>query len=315
MPSYPQARNPSWTSTGCSPIVQRMSSHSSFTPDGPFRRADALKSGLTRRQLQSSAFTSFARGVMLPSDRPLDIVTRCRAARLTVPERSVFSHHTAAELYGIPAPRDALIHVSLISDVEPRITGMSAHRVLELPAPNWVHGLPVTTAGRTFVDLAAKLDLPGLVAAGDALAGVTGSIDDLRAALGPGVRRRGIRNARLALRFIDPRARSAPESHLRLLLARAGFPPDLVNEQILDEHGRYLFEPDLAYWVRLALEYEGRHHQQDPRQWESDVDRDARYRDERWHLIKVTSTMLYQHPERLVAQVAEALRDLGWRAS
>ena len=227
----------------------------------------------------------------------------------------MFSHYTAAELYGVPSPRDALIHVSLISEVEPRITGVSAHRVDELPAPNWVRGLPVTPPGRTFVDLAAKLDLPGLVAAGDALARIAGSTDDLRTAIGAGMARRGIRLARLAMDYVDPRSLSAPESHLRLLLVRAGLRPDSVNEAIFDEHGRYLFEPDLGYWVRLALEYEGRHHQQDPKQWESDIGRDARYQDAQWHLIKVTSSMLYQHPGQLVAQVTEALRRLGWRAA
>lgn len=284
-----------------------------FQSDGPFLRRDALKSGLTRRQLQSNTYTSINRGVLLPTNQPMDLGARCRAARLIVPSRSVFSHHTAAELYGVPAPRDTQIHVSLVSEIEPRIAGVSAHRVLDLPAPQWIQGFPVTSPGRTFVDLAGRLDLPNLVAVGDALARLSGSTDDLRAAVAAGSKRRGIRLAREALGYVDPRAASAPESHLRLVLTRAGFPPDLVNEEIVDEHGRRIAEPDIGYWVRLALEYEGRHHQSDPRQWESDIQRDAAYQRTNWHLIKVTSATLYQRPQQLVAQVASFLQSRRWR--
>ncbi|MGQ0842644.1 MAG: hypothetical protein ACT4QF_00780 [Sporichthyaceae bacterium] len=290
-----------------------MPDHSPLPPDGPFRRKLALDAGLSRRHLDSIAYTPFARGVLLPIDRPMDIGARCRAARLLVPDRSVFSHNTAAELYAVPAPRDTQIHVSLISEIEPRIAGISAHRVLELPAPNWVQGFPVTSPGRTFVDLAGRLDLPNLVAVGDALSRLSGSTDDIRTAINAGSKRRGIRLAREAFAYLDPRAASAPESHLRLLLTRAGFPPDLVNEPIADEDGRWIAEPDIGYWVELALEYEGRHHQLDPRQWEADIERDARYQAANWHVIKVTAAMLYQRPQQLVAQVAKVLQNRKWR--
>ncbi len=256
---------------------------------------------------------SLSRGVLVPSGQPMDLTTRCRAARLQVPASSVFSHHTAAELYCVPAPRDSQIHISLISDVEPRIRGVSAHRPKELPEPRWIKGFPVTPPGRTFVDLASKLALPDLVAVGDALSRRDGSTDDLKAAVDAGGKRRGIVLARTALQLVDPRARSAPESHLRVLLTLAGMAPDFVNEEVVDEFGRYLFQPDLGYWVRLSLEYEGRHHQSDPRQYESDIHRDGGYRDHQWHLIKVTSEMLYQRPHELVSQVAKALHQLGWR--
>lgn len=285
-----------------------------FEPDGPFRRADALCAGLTRRQLQGRSYRSVARGVLLPRDRPLDLVARCSAMRLILPSQVMFSHHTAAELHRVPAPRDALIHVSLVCPYEPRIAGVVAHRVLELPDAHLVQGLRVTSPGRTFVDLAGRLDLPALVAAGDALARMTGSTEDLQMAIDAGTKRRGIRLAREALRYVDLRADSAPESHLRLLLTQAGLPPDLVNEEIVDEFGRRIAKPDIGYWVQLALEYEGRHHQLDPRQWESDIQRDAAYQDADWHLIKVTAAMLYQRPHQLVEQVAQVLRRRGWRA-
>jgi hypothetical protein len=285
-----------------------------ISPDegGPFRVADAVATGMTRGKLQGSRYRSLARGVVIPREQLLDFRARCAGMRLILPDRAIFSHHTAAQLYGVPAPRDSLLHISLISEIEPRIQGVSAHRVLELPQPRWIHGLPVTSPGRTFVDLASKLDLYALVEAGDALARLAGSKDELELAISQGRGRRGIRLAREAFKLIDPRADSAPESRMRVLLTLAGFPPDLVNEEIHDERGCYLFKPDNGYWVKLGLEYEGSHHRVDERQWDRDIDRDARYQSENWHLIKVTKSLLYERPQELVARVAAVLHQRGW---
>lgn len=279
---------------------------------GPFLLADALAAGMTKGQLQGSRYRSLARGVVIPCEELQSVRARCVGMRMKLPDRAIFSHHTAAELYRIPAPRDRLLHVSLVSDIEPRIKGVSAHRVKALPKPRWVDGLPVTDPGRTFVDLASKLDLYALVAAGDALARIAGSKDELRTAVKDGTKRRGIRLAREAFDLVDPRADSAPESYMRVLLTQAGYPPDLVNEDIFDEEGNWLFKPDNAYLVKLALEYEGRHHR-DEAQFERDIRRDGRYQADDWHLIKVTKSLLYERPRELVTEVATALQRRGWR--
>lgn len=160
--------------------------------EGPIRSVSGGAHGLTRRQLQGLRYQSLARGVVFRHGTALDVRTRCEGLRLILPGPATFSHFTAAELHGVPAPRDRLVHVSLISETEPRIRGVAAHRVLELPEPWWISGLPVTTPGRTFVDLAAKLDLYGLVEAGDQLVRRDPSMVTFGKALDAGVKRRGI---------------------------------------------------------------------------------------------------------------------------
>ncbi len=283
-----------------------------FDPAEPFLRRNGLSAGLSRRQLQGKRFHSVARGVMVSSAVPLDLRTRCQAMGLVLPDGAIFSHHTAAGLYRAPISPDTTLHVSLVSTVEPRIEGVTAHRVREL-GPVWrIDGQPVTSPGRTFVDLAARLDLPSLVAVGDNLLARPGAPETFRSALEHGTKRRGIRVARFAFSLLNPRADSAPESHLRLLLTLAGYPPDVVNEPLYDENGRQWAKPDNGYLVRLSLEYEGAHHLQDPRQWERDIRRDNRYRDRDWHLIRVTKSLLYEHSDELVAEVADVLRRRRW---
>ncbi|GAA1725214.1 hypothetical protein GCM10009809_21240 [Isoptericola hypogeus] len=47
----------------------------------------------------------------------------------------------------------------------------------------------------------------------------------------------------------DPRAESPVESDARLAFVDAGYPPDAVQLEILDEHGRFLARPDLAWFL------------------------------------------------------------------
>lgn len=66
--------------------------HLPLQPDTPFLRREGIKSGLSRRHLDSRTYTSSFRGVLIPNSRPIGVEERCRAARLVVPSRSLFSH-------------------------------------------------------------------------------------------------------------------------------------------------------------------------------------------------------------------------------
>lgn len=278
----------------------------------PFLTQDAMLAGVTARQLQGRGFQSVARGVKVPTDEPLDLRTRCAAIGLVLGDGAVFSHHTAAQLHQAPIAADSLLHISLTSAIEPRIDGVSAHRVREL-GPIWrVAGIPVTSPGRTFVDLAGRLDKPSLFEAGDQLLKLPSARPTFELALASGVKRRGIRLARAVYPLLNPRSDSAPESRLRLWLTEAGYPPDYVNEPMYDDDGSQWAQPDLGYVVRLALEYEGAHHREDPEQWRRDIGRDNRYADHDWQLLKITAPMMYR-PEQLVANVVRILHRRGWR--
>ncbi|WP_344605280.1 hypothetical protein [Sporichthya brevicatena] len=209
----------------------------------------------------------------IATDARLDLRARCEAARLVLPDDAAFSHQTAARLFDAPVAADSRVHASVAATVEPRIKGVVAHRVRDLGAV-WEHGgLRTTSPGRTFVDLAAHLDFPNLVAVGDGLLRVPSARPSFVTALEAGTGRPGVRMARRAFPLLNPRADSAPESHLRILLVENGFVPDTVNEPLYDEYGRQWAKPDLGFRIGLALEYEGAHHRNQPRQWGSDIAR------------------------------------------
>jgi hypothetical protein len=292
-------------------MLRRMNGPESL--DRPFRCRDGIAAGLTSRQVNGPRFRLVAKDVHVPNDVELDLPTRCAAFQLAVDVPLVFSHFTAAELYGVPIERDSKLHISIRAEVEPRMRGLVAHRVLDLGDVWTVRGLPTTSPGRTFVDLASKLDIVSLVGAGDVLARRSSSAEIDRAiSLAPG--RRGVRLAREARALINPASKSIMETRTRLLLVFAGIPAFDVNRPAIGLNGRQFAEPDLGrHDVLVAVEIEGGHHQSDPLQWERDIGRDARYRDNGWYLIKVTKYDIFERPEWIVEQVTIALRSRGLR--
>ncbi len=124
-----------------------------------------------------------------------------------------------------------------------------------------VDGLDVTCIERTWIDIAERLTLLDVVAAGDsALRGGAGT-DSLADAVGRGRGRRGVRAARAALTLLDARSRSRPESHLRAGFVLRGLVPSGVNQPVFDDLGQWLAEPDLSFDdARLAVEYNGADH-------------------------------------------------------
>lgn len=280
---------------------------------GPFRRGTGLAAGLSARQINGSRFRLVTKDVHVPVETKLDLPTRCAAYQLAIDEPFVFSHFTAAELYAVPIERDPKIHISVRSPIEPRMRGLVAHRVLTL-GDIWTLGeLPVTSPGRTFVDLASKLDVVSLAIAGDVLANRS-NLDEIDRAIRMGAGRRGIRLAREVRLLLDPASMSSMETRMRLILIFGGIPRLDVNRPAIGRDGRPFATPDLGeHDVRVALEYEGEHHQTDPRQWERDLRRDAAYRDHGWHLIKVTKRDIFERPDWILDEAATALWARGVR--
>jgi hypothetical protein len=58
------------------------------------------------------------------------------------------------------------------------------------------------------------------------------------------------------------------ESRLRMLLVLAGLPEPTVNHIVRDDRGNWVRRFDLAYPdLRIAIEYDGRHHIERQEQW------------------------------------------------
>jgi hypothetical protein len=277
-------------------------------PGGAFPSTDRVRLGITRGVLQGPRYRTVHRGVHVGRDEQLELEDRCRALGLILGPDAVFSHHTAAALHGAPVPDEPLLHISTTATVEPRIDGVVAHRLRDVGPTHTLSGLRLTSPARTFVDLAAFLDLTNLVCTGDVLAvRETAGVASLRRQILLGGGRRGIRLARRAIELINPRSKSYMESKLRLMLVLAGLPEPDVNKDVYDARGKKVACPDLSWRpVLLGLQYEGNHHRIDARQWHRDIGRDEDMVELGWTILRITADDVNVTPAATIVRIRRA---------
>jgi hypothetical protein len=297
--------------------------------DRPFTTAQALAAGLTRAQLRGSEYVQVLHGVhapriaMSPSVRAL---TRVRAALLTHPPSAAASHGSAARVLGAPVPPEPVEHVTVPRpDDRRRRVGVRCHvAALGSGDVEVLAGVRVTAPHRLFLDLAECLGLVDLVVLGDWLVGRGLATPESLTAYCAGASCRGACAARRAAAYVRARVDSPMETRLRLLLVLAGLPEPEVNRELRDPRGFLLARLDLSWrGLRIAVEYDGRHHHTSTAQWERDVERRNDLTASGWLLITVTSAGIYRDPGDTLRRVHEALvrrggsrtrlRD-GWRA-
>lgn len=93
-------------------------------------------------------------------------------------------------------------------------------------------------------------------------------------------------------------------SLLRHLVLTAGLPEPTINADVRDSHGGWIARPDLSYPERrIAIEYDGRHHFDDRRQWENDIARRHNLEDEGWVVRIVTSRDVFVQAGRFGADM------------
>lgn len=284
-----------------------------------FAVRQALVAGATRRRLRAADLQAPFWGIRSAPTQTLTTLDRCTAFMLRMPQNAVYSHVTAAQVYGMPLPRrheDGPLHVGTPDHRRPvRAVGVIGHR-LQLRQGDCAHvrRLPVTSPERTWLDLGAVLSLRELVAAGDHLvrrsAPLT-TIADLIQASDDYSGRRGVRLLRAALPLLDEGSESARESWLRVMLVEAGFPRFETNQNVFDTNGNFVARVDLLNRrYRVALEYEGDQHRADRRQWQRDVARLRAVQAAGLHAIRVTADDLYD-PTTLFAELRSYLPVLG----
>ncbi len=135
----------------------------------PFHLDEARRLGLSLQTLRGRRFRRLFRSVYVSAAVPVTLELMVRAARLALPESAVFSHETAAVLRNLPVPADDRLHVTMpAGSAHPEIRGIVVHKALMGDAATF-RGVPVTTAERTFTDLARTLPLVEAVVLGDAM--------------------------------------------------------------------------------------------------------------------------------------------------
>lgn len=270
--------------------------------------SDAVKAGIPRRRLQSSAFTRVMRDCYLPAEITLTHELLVRAALATVPGADFAFGHSAAALWGAVAPATTVAHIGG-ADARRSIRGQVRFRQYrKMPELASVRGIRLTSPARTFLDMAECLEFVDLLILGDSLIHKTGlTAPDLRTAAAAFKGRNG-RLAREVASMCRDRVESPGESRTRLLIVAAGLPEPVTNHAITDESGKVVRRIDLAYpeW-KIAIEYDGRHHIERKHQWTADIGRREELEGIGWRFVVVTSSDLFPDPDPLLGRVADAI--------
>jgi len=276
----------------------------------PFLRRDGLRAGLTKHVLDSRTYTRLFGSVRLLATVPVDVRTRCLAVALVLPD-AVVSHHTAAEFWGGIVPETAQTHLTVIGrDRRRPRQGLVMHHAKAVRSTNH-GGVQVTTPEQTFCDLAGTLSLVDLVILGDSL--VRKKATTTAALLSAVERWAGPHRARArrAAGLVRERVDSPMETRVRLMLVFAGLPEPVVNLQVGADG--VTFRLDLAWpELRLAVEYDGRHHAEDAHQWGHDLSRREWLDAHGWRLIVLRAEDVYSTPWASVARVVAAMVSRGY---
>ncbi len=279
--------------------------------------------GVTRARLRAADLGSPFHGIRSSTTAPpSSLIQQCLVYAPRLTPWQFFSHETALALRGVCTPEWPYvprIHVSAYRPArEPRTQGVVGHR-LQARAPAFSAGLldlRVEHPVRAWRQCGRLWPLDDLVAAADALlSGRTPMADakQLRSEVSEmGDVRGGV--LRAAVDLARPGVRSPRETRLRLLLARNGLPAPEVNADIFDSRGMFVAEIDLAFprWM-VAVEYDGRVHAEDERQFARDADRWAAIRAAGWDHVRVLNHHLRDGGASAVALARDALVRAGWR--
>lgn len=314
-----------------------------------FTRREADGRGIRWRRLAAADLERPFHGVRRhATDEPPTLRVLAEAYAKRMPRRQVFSHETAAALWGIPLPTDGRdsrlpreptdaktrspcrmeLHVSVPhGSAVPAAKGVRGHILRFERLSVRVHGgLRMVDPATAWVQLGARLGVDDLVAAADFLISGTEPFDrrgplctrgDLEAALRAHAGCRGAASLRAALELARWGPLSRRESLLRLDLVRAGLPEPVPNHRVLAADGSLVAMIDLGYpQYRVGLEYQSDAHRP-ASVWRRDLRRMERLADEGWVIVQATSDDVSADGDPrdsvdLSERVRRRLRARGW---
>lgn len=281
--------------------------------------------GMSPGRLRRGDLASPGRGLRAVGAGPPARLEMLRALQETTADGMVFSHATAAWIWGMWVPRrlgdDLTVHISMPegSPARPRRRGVRGHRLATAAETTRCGGLPVTSPAWTWTDVSTLLvpwgrpekvpaaveerALEDVVVAGESLMqtphGSAGrrepgehprcTLEDLAAAAAQRRNVRGVRLLRKALPLLRPASGSPAESRIRLRLVAEGFPEPAMNVVLTMADGSWIM-PDLVWeGPRICLEYEGDHHRTDAAQFRADIRRVRRLEAAGWICVRVSA--------------------------
>jgi hypothetical protein len=173
----------------------------------------------------------------------------------------------------------------------------------------------VTSAERTWCDLASQIGLLNLIAAGDSFLNYRlplTTISQMSSCLDRHPFLRNIGVAREALNYLDGRAESRPESFVRVIMVLGALPRPGINNSLVHTESGTVLRPDFEFSeYKTLLEYQGDYHRT-KEQWRKDMTRRSRLEAAGWTVIEINADDLRDLNE-LVERIATTLRRHGWQ--
>jgi hypothetical protein len=235
--------------------------------------------------------------------------------------RGVPSHQTAALIHGLDLleqPADGVVHLTMPRDTrsgEQGSAGIVRHPAA-LPDEHvvTVYGGKVTSVARTVADLARSVGfMEAVVIADSALRAQRASTAEMKQVIEACAGWRGTAQARRVVEFSDMFSESALESCARVIFHERGLEPAVLQYPILNPRG-LLARVDFCWPdYKVIAEADGlSKYEENPRQKVAEqTRRDNELRRLGYIVIHFTWGELFQHPEKLVADILEAMHRNG----
>lgn len=266
--------------------------------------SEAIAAGLLTPGQLRYGYRKVFPNVYVPRAQPPNLADNTVGAYLWSGRRGIITGRAAAALHGAKwVSKDA--PVELIYQARRRPPGIIARdERITWDEVERLGGLSTASVTRTAFDLGRHLPLSRAVAQLDALANATGFAPE---AVLPLLDRysgaRGMKTLRKALELMDGGAQSPKETWLRLLLMKF-FPRPQTQIPLLNDRGKPIIYLDMGWEdAKIAVEYDGSHHQSDRRQYVWDEGRLRLINARNWLHIKVINE---DSADDIVARVTRA---------
>jgi Transcriptional regulator, AbiEi antitoxin/Protein of unknown function (DUF559) len=229
---------------------------------------------------------------------------------------AVVSHRSAALLHGfdlLGRETGRTVTLTRPPDSTSSRTGRPGARLhaATLPAGHVVtrHGMPVTSAARTVIDLARTCPfLAGVVVADSALRAGQTTKPELQSVITACAHWRGIRTARQVAAFSDARSESVLESISRVAFRAYGLPPPELQVWVGDETEMIGRADFLWRACRTIAEADGALKYADPSRAMAQLERDASLRRAGFEVVHFTWRDITRTPGDVAASIRAAFQ-------
>ena len=274
---------------------------------------------LAHRRVKAGLWRRVEPGVYFVCGHPFTWEARLLAPVLSVGGETLASHRAAAVQWRVERFRPGRPEISVQRHLRPLAVNARVHEStdLHIADPVVIRGIPTTGLVRTLLDVGAVISLDALEHAIDTTLRTTSTewpdlydslvLHSRRGRNGCG-RLRAVVDERFGDKVITD---SWFERVVRRLLLDAGFPVPESQWNVFDGP-TFLGELDLAWpAARVGIELQSKAFHLNPLAFEKDPEKLNRIRLSGWDVLEFTWRFYVEHPEKLCAQVRQALRDSG----